>query len=1208
MRFLFCLCISLFCLTSLAHAQEDEESGGLLVDLLQDNLSGDNRYIKVTGLEGALSGAATIKQITVSDDDGVWLTLNDAVLDWNRLALIKGQFSVNTLSAGEIIVARAPKPTDAPKELPEAAASPFQVPELPVAIDIGDLRVDRLQLDKPVVGRAAELSLNGSLNLADGTLASKLTVTRLDKETDELDLTVGFANETSLITLDLKLTESADGLVSEILNIPDRPSILLTAKGEGPVTDFTADITLASDDVERLGGQVRLKSVPAPSGEDDAAPSIGFEADLAGDITPLLASQYKTFFGDNTSLRLFGRSDPDGRLAVQKFAVRSEALNLEGALDLAGGGVVERVLLDGRISPPQGEEVVLPIGEPRTSIRSAVLSAQLDTSKGNSWSINMNLNGLERPDLTLSRAEVIASGTLDQTDSMHLTGDIKAALRGIGLTDEHLKKAVGSQILLKGGFEAIDEKALKLSGFLLRGSNYTATVDAEIDGLDSGFNVDGTASVQADDLSRFSGLAGRDLTGAVEAEITGSGAPLGGSFDFDLSAVARDPSIGIKQVDNLIRGTTRLVLQAARDQEGLTIRRFNLNGTALTADAKGTVKSGDTNFSFNAKLDNLARVIPKLSGPFTITGDATQTDTGFKGKVRAHGPNGSFATLDGVMSPEGAIDVDYDATIGEIERFVPQVVGAVRAQGRAERQNDAWTVSSRINGPTGSRADLKGTMDAKGKIDVTYDATLARIERFAPQFPGTASAKGTATREDELWTIDTEANGPAGISAKVAGSVNQETFDADVTAKGQVQIGVINQFIKPNSLRGLARFDLALKGPAAVESLSGSIVLADGAVALPDIRQAVSDLDAKVSLSGGRATVTTTAGFQAGGQISVNGPVTLAPPFDTSMVIDITRLVLTDNVAIESSADGQLTFKGALTGKSVLAGEVRFGETNINIATMAGSVGSAPIPPMTHIGETRAERATRDWAGLVDTDKNGNGSSGPDIGLNIRLAAPDKIFVRGRGLQAELGGDILVRGTVDKVEPAGQIGLIRGSFAILGRRLQLTKGIVTLQGSLSPYMEFQATTSTSDGDATLEIAGPLDAPKVTVYSDPERPSEEALAMLVFGDQFSELSPIKIAQLAASLAQLSGGGGGGVGEDIRKGLGVDTLDLGTDSSGAAQFGAGRYLADGVYTDLSINAKGDTELNLNLDLTDDVTVKGTVDNTGETALGIFFERDY
>ena len=56
------------------------------------------------------------------------------------------------------------------------------------------------------------------------------------------------------------------------------------------------------------------------------------------------------------------------------------------------------------------------------------------------------------------------------------------------------------------------------------------------------------------------------------------------------------------------------------------------------------------------------------------------------------------------------------------------------------------------------------------------------------------------------------------------------------------------------------------------------------------------------------------------------------------------------------------------------------------------------------------------------------------------------------------------------------------------------------------------------------------------------------------------------------------------------------------------GVGRYIADDVYTDVTINAEGESEVNLNFDLTDTLTIKGSVDNEGETGVGLFFQRDY
>ncbi|MFC3117462.1 translocation/assembly module TamB domain-containing protein [Jhaorihella thermophila] len=188
----------------------------------------------------------------------------------------------------------------------------------------------------------------------------------------------------------------------------------------------------------------------------------------------------------------------------------------------------------------------------------------------------------------------------------------------------------------------------------------------------------------------------------------------------------------------------------------------------------------------------------------------------------------------------------------------------------------------------------------------------------------------------------------------------------------------------------------------------------------------------------------------------------------------------------------------------------------------------------------------------------------------------------------------------------GQIELIRGTLSLLSRRMRLTKGVISLQGGLNPYVEFASSTSTDEGTATIEISGPMNAPEVKVFAEPERPAEEALAMLLFGNRFSQMSPLVIAQMAASLARL--GSGDAATQGVKKATGVDTISVGEDETGAPSVTVGGYLSENIYTDVTVNTQGETELNLNLDLNENLRARGTVDNAGDTALGLFFQRDY
>ncbi|WP_254428611.1 translocation/assembly module TamB domain-containing protein [Ruegeria atlantica] len=1338
-------------------AQEDDGGGSMLERFLQDTLSGDDQNVTVKGLQGALSARATIEEITVSDDEGVWLTIKDAQLDWNRLALIRGRFSVNALTAQEIDIARTPGKTTKDTPAPTAETKPFELPELPVSIEIGEIRIDELSLGEPLIGVAADLTVTGNLSLADGTLDTNLDVTRLDRGGDEVTLTAGFQNTSREINLDLQVKEAAGGVISTALNIPDSPPIGLSVTGSGPVTDFTADIALSSDNQQQVTGQIQLRAA-----ETGAADGIAFTADLGGDLTPFMAEDLDPFFGPKTRLFVDGQTKPQGALDIPDLELTTQALDLKGELQLAEGGTLQLAALQGRITPPDGTTVVLPVKGGETSIEAAQISALFDQKNGNLWDLSLTANAFKSPQAKLDTARITAQGTLEQGTSFSVTGDLQAIVDGIDLNDKALNTALGENITLDGQFDYGIDQSLNLSGFELVGTDYTLGLDALIDGLNSGLTVDGSATLEASDLSRFSDLAQLDLGGSASARVDGTGSPLERSFDGKLVLEGSNLVTGRDDIDPVIKGETTITLDASRGSDGITIREFDLNSEAAQAKASGEVTTPDGNLTIDGKarvnasdlsvfsglakrelggalraemdgkgtvqtleFDGTASVIgqdlqtgmsdidPLLTGKTTITWDGARTtdrieireatvngtaltakvaatvddptgELSVDGTARVNAPdlslfsglakrdlggsvtanvqgNGNLANR--VFDVQGNVDADdlqtgidlvdkliqgrttlnidadkdddgmevrkfslkgtalsanasgkldreaggltFSAQLDDLSRVMTSMSGPLTLDGNVAPTGSGLEGDMRLSGPDSSYAALTGTVDTDGSADLDFDAKLNRIERFAPEFPGTVAATGTAKRDNGVWTIDGSANGPAEINSTIAGTFDENSGEADLRAQGGINLGVANIFISPNKIEGSARHNLRLKGKPELSSLSGSITTSGTSIAIPEIGQTITGISGSVELAQSRANISLNGGMRAGGTFTISGPLDLTPPLNANIVTRLNQLVLTDKLLYETTLNGEIAMTGALAGNSAISGQITFEETNINLAAAAGAVGAAPIPEIRHVNESAAGYLTRERAGLVVEE--GAEKSDSRIALDVSLLAPKAVFVRGRGVNAELGGRLNIGGTTTAVIPSGQIELIRGNFDILGRRLALTKGIVTLQGDLTPYIEFASSTSTSDGTATIEIAGPLDAPEVDVYSDPERPAEEALAMLLFGNRFSEISPFVIAQMAASLAQLSGAGGDAT-KGLRDSTGVDTVDIGASEGGAGRLGAGAYLSDNLYTDFTVNTEGDTEVNLNLDVSDSFTVRGSVDGRGETGVGVFFERDY
>ena len=87
------------------------------------------------------------------------------------------------------------------------------------------------------------------------------------------------------------------------------------------------------------------------------------------------------------------------------------------------------------------------------------------------------------------------------------------------------------------------------------------------------------------------------------------------------------------------------------------------------------------------------------------------------------------------------------------------------------------------------------------------------------------------------------------------------------------------------------------------------------------------------------------------------------------------------------------------------------------------------------------------------------------IALNVTVDAPRQILVKGRGLDAELGGQLRIRGTTDSPSVGGSFELQRGFFTLGSSKLTFSNGNVTFSGAglrnkIDPALDFTAQTQT----------------------------------------------------------------------------------------------------------------------------------------------------
>ena len=207
-----------------------------------------------------------------------------------------------------------------------------------------------------------------------------------------------------------------------------------------------------------------------------------------------------------------------------------------------------------------------------------------------------------------------------------------------------------------------------------------------------------------------------------------------------------------------------------------------------------------------------------------------------------------------------------------------------------------------------------------------------------------------------------------------------------------------------------------------------------------------------------------------------------------------------------------------------------------------------------------------------------------------------------------MGGELRLTGTTNAVVPIGAFSLIRGRLDILGKRLDLTEALLQMQGTLTPYVQIAATTQNDGITSGVSIIGPASDPVVSFTSVPELPEEEVVAQLLFGRGLQTLSPFQALQLASAVATLAGRGGDGVIAKLRKGVGLDNLDVKTGADGSTQVTAGKYISEKVYSEVTVDQKGQSQINLNLDISKSIKLQAKAGSTGSTGLGVLLQKDY
>lgn len=1020
--------------------------------------------------------------------------------------------------------------------------------------------------DLSLRGEARAAALTANATVASATLpAGRIDTIRLTAKSDAFDV----ASRSGRIdaTLETGLMAFANPDLDRVAKGPAKLVAALNVSSDEIAFD---PATLESGSIGgTLSGRYGLESREA---------DVNFRLfALPAVLPPALSGKFDTTIAMEGRLRLAG----DGGLDVSGLQVKSGTLETAGNVSLGNGNL--QAALSGKVLD-LGKLLADAAGEADFSLSAAGPVDGLDVSA------KVTSSGATLSGRTLSDLVVTLAG---KADADKPSGELTAtgALDGQAIN-------VRSSIASEGGRISVPVLEAEIGPNTLKGSL----------ALSPAFMPDGAIRFDFPDLGLLAAMAGQQAAGDLAGEVTiaTAGGKTSATVRASGSAIRRDavsivrPAVDLSVADlatAAITGTVRAerVVSGENRVEALTLD-FSREGQATTFDLTGRLDG--------APLMTKGKVLQRDGGLDIALESAAASPRGIALKLARPATvrvSDGVAALDGLTVQAGG--------------------GSVAVSGRAGETLD---LSLRLDGLPAALANnfaagldaagaISGTVAVKGKaaapvVDYALDWTGAATSQTRGAGIGALNINAKGGFANNQVRLDTVLSGEGGLSFRGGGTVGiGGATPLGLKFSGRVPFGLLQGQLSAQGfvLTGDADVDLSIGGTAAAPSVTGSITA--GGARLVDVRRnlAVENLTIRVSMNGREAVIETLSGrLASGGQLSASGRVGIDPAsgFPVDVAIKLGDVTYVDGTLVTANVTGDLTLKGPVAALA-LGGKVRINKANITIPQkLPASLSEIDIKHRNAPADVR--RMTAD----VQRQQGGSGAS-RGIALDLVIESPGQLFVRGRGINAEMGGSLRVGGTSSAPVVSGGFELERGRMEILTRRLDFTSARIGFAGGLVPTVDLVASSTTGTTEITVTVAGLASNPTVTFASSPSLPQDEILAQLIFNRSMSNLSAVQIAQLASAASQLAGGRSTGLLDSLRSKLGVDDLDITTDAEGRAAVSAGKYLNERTYIEL----KQDPETNgakavINLDVGRGLKLRGEAGSGGSAGAGIFYEKEY
>jgi translocation and assembly module TamB len=1137
-------------------------------------------------IRAVFAGETTLKGDLFFDDDSTVATPGLHLVSANaRLDVVGGRSADGALGV-KIHAGAIPGATQIGKlDLNASITGPALSPTIEGAFEAGDIHLEQGSLDHvsatfraapngPLTEESTRIAFEGQGAMSGLTLADPALARAIGSEAKlTLRGSASVGGDIAFETLDLTS-----------LDLDAHYSGLLAPKKVHGRLEVTArDLSRFAP----LAGGV-LKGEARLTADLDGAPRYGaLTATIDAHATHLATAYPMLDRVTGGDLRLTGaaRTTPGGGFGFTDLL----ASGARGSARLNGDFGRDKVDLNASIDAPQAS-----ILDPRVSGKAQIVA----TLTGVPDDLNASVKA------TLSEGRLLdrkTTGLTFEANVSHITGQVEANASASGDIDGHNLKGSAHVAKTADGGWRVDNLALNLASARLAGN--------VVFGPDQLAN--GELSFSATNLDDLSPLVLTKMSGALQAKVSASVAD--GRQAVAIAASSDRMTVGANRFEGLKIDLNIGDLWGARSVSGLArLARAEVAGQTIS----------------DIKL--------------TATGRGDSSDLDFTGSVF-----GFALTAHGRLS--GGPPIRFDLTTFAAQRAGRKIALARPASmtygsNGIDIQNLVLLVDSgrlSLSGHAGSTLDLRATANA---------LPLAALDLVSPGLGASGTADGDATirgtpgdpsgdwrirlrqvslpqtRSNALppldivgsgrlaggrTSVDATANAGGANSLRVSGSAPLSSDGAlDLRIDGRLDAGLANNALSLSGRRMTGALTLAfqLRGTVAKPQAQGSIRLANGEFRDDQTGFRLTGITGILVANGDTIRIDRLSGATPdGGTISATGDVRLDPTagFPGSIRVTGRHAQVVANNVVAATADLALTLSGKFAEKLNVDGRIAIDSMDITVPERFSSV-SAPIPGTKHVNPTPTAAAR--LAQIAKTNAAARGRTPLfDATLNLTISAANRIFVRGRGIYAEVGGNLRVAGSARDPQVRGGFELLRGSLTLVGQRLVFTRGQVRFHGDVIPDLDLVAETTATDITARIAVTGPATQPTFAITSQPSLPQDEILSRILFQRPSGSLSGFQALELANAVATLSGNVDAL--EGLRRTLGVNSLDISTSTTGGALVGATRAINDRISVGVTTGARPqDNGVNVNLDVTRHLRLQAGVDASGGSSAGVGAEWEY